>query len=84
MCCARFTNYLFRSVVKYTCGLASRESKSSDIIVRTLMIPGLHIIMITATVGIITTASCLSCKLMFCYVNNDIHYVKRLVISMTS
>ncbi|KAG6449701.1 hypothetical protein O3G_MSEX006178 [Manduca sexta] len=26
MCCARFTNYLFRSVVKYTCGLASRES----------------------------------------------------------
>lgn len=26
MCCARFPNYLFRSVVKYTCGLASRES----------------------------------------------------------
>lgn len=26
MCCARFTDYLFRSVVKYTCGLASRES----------------------------------------------------------
>lgn len=27
MCCARYINYLFRSVVKYTCGLASRESK---------------------------------------------------------
>ncbi|KAM3963199.1 hyperpolarization activated cyclic nucleotide gated potassium channel Ih isoform 4-T4 [Aphomia sociella] len=26
MCCTRFTNYIFRSVVKYTCGLASRES----------------------------------------------------------
>ncbi|XP_050550774.1 potassium/sodium hyperpolarization-activated cyclic nucleotide-gated channel 2 isoform X15 [Spodoptera frugiperda] len=26
MCCARYINYLFRSVVKYTCGLASRES----------------------------------------------------------
>lgn len=32
MCCARYTNYLFRSVVKYTCGLASRESKSIDTI----------------------------------------------------